>query len=372
MGTGPATQDETYFAERLIRHPNGGAIGLIGPTRDSSSWANDVLARGLFDAVWPDAIAEFGGNTTERRLGDILNHAKNYLLTQQGAHEGWEKYWQDEPYLYNVIGDPTLEMWTSQPALQLSSKYQICSQSLDPTLCVKYPVEGATITARQETLQGMAPIGRAKVKNGEAHLEYVVLPEQGLPIQLSVSMENEVSLLLTPRNAEPVDLQDDSSFTFDATRINFDDDGRLPNQHISNQYQYLGVLFVDDTATTPLIVDNYIRLGSTQSPPYSLFNNADTFDPGSAGVPLTMTFPKPVRRVGIYIGNGGVGDNTTTATLTAYDNQGDTIFSVVRSGFGNDVKTFIGLDAGAPSIYQMKLDYGNTLLSEEIDDLMFE
>jgi hypothetical protein len=79
-----------------------------------------------------------------------------------------------------------------------------------------------------------------------------------------------------------------------------------------------------------------------------------------------------VRRVGMVIGNGGGDVNPITANLTAYDNQGGAIFSVARTGFGNDVNTFIGLDAGAPSIYQVKLDYGNTPPGVEIDNLIFE
>ena len=149
-------------------------------------------------------------------------------------------------------------------------------------------------------------------------------------------------------------------------------EGRQLGEHISGQYEALGVLFVDDTQTTPLIVNDYNRQAITKSEPFSLFNDADTYSPGSAGVPLTMTFIHPVQRVGMYIGNGNIDGPATTAILTAYDNLGREIFSVVRNGFKKEVTTFIGLDAGAPAIWQVRLDYGNTLLGEEIDNLMFE
>ena len=98
-------------------------------------------------------------------------------------------------------------------------------------------------------------------------------------------------------------------------------------------------------------------------------NDADTIIPGSAGVPLTMTFVDPVQRVGMYIGNGTA---TTKALLTAYDETGNPIFTATRNNFFNDVNTFIGIDAGIAIIKELRLDYGNTSASEEIDDLLFE
>ena len=62
-----------------------------------------------------------------------------------------------------------------------------------------YDVEGATITAFQDAEDGMVPIGRAVVKDGEATLEYVVPPHEGLRIFFSVSKANAVSRLLISR-----------------------------------------------------------------------------------------------------------------------------------------------------------------------------
>ena len=181
---------ETYFGERLLRKAGGGVVGFIGATRDSPDTGDDVLTRGLFDTVWPDTVPNHGGTTSLRRLGDILNYAKMYVLSEVGAVQAAGKllYPLDlfaiSP-LFHVLGDPTLEMWTSKPAVSLSLDYTL--ETLQDSLLVIYSVDGAQVTALQKTDNGMVPIGRATVKNGEATLTYVVEPEETFPILLSVS-----------------------------------------------------------------------------------------------------------------------------------------------------------------------------------------
>lgn len=106
----------TYWAERILRQANGGAIGVIGATRLSPSWANTALSRGLFDAIFPEVVPGFGGQARHRRLGDILNHAKLYLATQLGATFIGGEAVRDMFFLYHVLGDPTLEFWTVSPS----------------------------------------------------------------------------------------------------------------------------------------------------------------------------------------------------------------------------------------------------------------
>lgn len=367
-----ASLDETYFAERLLREEGGGAVGVIAATRDSPDLGDDALTRGLFDAVWPGIDPKVGfGATSRHRLGDILNYAKLYTLSQCGIMQALEKpvYLLDVAAvfsLFHVVGDPTLEMWTSEPMV-LSAEYQI--ETLTDYLRVQYPIDNVWLTAFQERDDGRVPIGRAKVKNGEATLNYVVPPDPVYPIMLSASMENAVNLLLTPRpEIEPVDLPDEGSFSDAAIRITFDDEERFLEELINDQYEGQGVRFLNDLNAKPIIVNDYLRDGLTHSEPYSVANNAETVEPGSRNVPLTMNFAPPVTRVGMYIGN----EPLAGAVLRAYGAGGNLLFSVTRTGFGNDVEQFIGMDVGAPSIAKVELDYGDTLRSEEIDDLMFE
>jgi hypothetical protein len=178
-------------------------VGGIGDVRNSPTWPNSALLRGFIDATWPDLAPEFGGNTSKRRLGDILNHGKMYLGTQVGvaqpAGDIASQDYVDEIILYHVIGDPTLEMWTGNPhRLRLTTEFAFALA--EGGFLVSYAVEGAEITALQVLRDGSArPIARGTVKNGVAELPLVAAGLASIDpnsLLLSASLENAVSVLL--------------------------------------------------------------------------------------------------------------------------------------------------------------------------------
>lgn len=190
--------DGVYFSERLLRKSDGGAVGVLGDTRNSPTWANSALTRGFFDAVWPNTVADFGDNTSHRRLGDILNHGKLYLATQIGVAGTTEApsqgNFESEVYMWHVLGDPTLEMWTAVPLKILKPWY---TAKLELNLMrIEYQINNAIITAYQETRAGLAPIGRAQVRNGQAEIVFVQKPQPGAEIHLAASFKNAVSVKL--------------------------------------------------------------------------------------------------------------------------------------------------------------------------------
>ncbi|TFH39885.1 MAG: hypothetical protein E4G94_10460, partial [ANME-2 cluster archaeon] len=159
-------------------------------------------------------------------------------------------------------------------------------------------------------------------------------------------------------------LTSSSDFSASATIITFDD--LATGTHVSNQYS--GVTFLDDKARTPLIVDKNNRGGTaTKSEPNALFNDAD-YPSINANLPLVMTFDNPIRKVGMYIGNGKQAQ--LTGILTAYDSAGKSIGSA-NAFVPDPVTGFIGLGSDT-DIYKVTLDYGETNYGEEIDNLMFE
>lgn len=97
------------FAEQILTM-DGGAVAVIAATRNSPTYPNDDLLRGLTEFIWPDFHLTPSGTAQSKRLGDVLNAAKLYV----------NDYWsgstvQREFELYNCLGDPTMEVWTKNP-----------------------------------------------------------------------------------------------------------------------------------------------------------------------------------------------------------------------------------------------------------------
>jgi hypothetical protein len=202
-GTYNTTPGGTYFAEAALRKADGGAVGVIGDTRNSPTWANNALTRGFFDAVWPDTVPSHGGNTSHKRLGDTLNWGKIYLASQVGVNQTAGGISTDqmglEYHIWHVIGDPTLEMWTKNPyRFVLTDRVSIENVSrLSET--IKYATNGTVITKLQVTPDGETrAIGRATVDNGEAKMTYLEQPstDEGVKTIYTASRQDSVSVVL--------------------------------------------------------------------------------------------------------------------------------------------------------------------------------
>jgi hypothetical protein len=104
------------FAEAVLRM-KGAAPSLVAATRDSGTWRNDSLIKAMFDALYPGVLPTFPGTTASypvknHRLGDILNYGKSYLpVAHTGDNSGIRHHFE----IYHIIGDPTLELWASEP-----------------------------------------------------------------------------------------------------------------------------------------------------------------------------------------------------------------------------------------------------------------
>jgi hypothetical protein len=188
-----------YFAERLLINPNGGAVGVLGDTRNSPSWANSALLRGFIDAIWPSAIPDFGSGTSKRRLGDILNHGKMYLFTQAGV-DGTGVSWAntgDELRLWNCLGDPTLEIWTKYPYGK-SLPITVFPRYLNGAIQLDFPIAGAEITATQTDGNGrIIPVGRIVTQAGGNTIPIFKAPDLKTPIDYAITLEDASTVKLS-------------------------------------------------------------------------------------------------------------------------------------------------------------------------------
>jgi len=196
MGTTPSG---TYLCEWFLHNNLGGAVGVFCDSRNSPSWANSALLRGFFDAIWPTAIPSFGGGSSHRRLGDILNHGKAYLATQSGAFEITAGKVTDEIMMWHVLGDPTLELYTGNPHELLIAPLATARVLSTGVLEVALETEGATITAFRQGAAKLVPVARGVVEGGVASLLTIPgeEPAEGSELILSASLANAISRQIT-------------------------------------------------------------------------------------------------------------------------------------------------------------------------------
>jgi hypothetical protein len=202
--------NDVYFTEALLRHPDGGAVGILAGTRMTNTWYNEVIATGFLDAVWPYFAPNFGNFTSIRRVGDILNHGKMYMM-QEIAGTSLKNFFNSLNHLmlYHAMGDPSLPLRTSRP-IRMAPNYTILEVSPDD-IAIGYSIEGATITVLQASDAGYVPIGRGVVQDGATVLPYVLPPNVDGQLLVSASIENGISRLLTstlPADL-PMDLPDE-------------------------------------------------------------------------------------------------------------------------------------------------------------------
>jgi len=100
------------FCEIFLRKEDAGAVAVFGASRVSYSGYNDYLARGFYDAQWPDFDEEIGDDSHLYTLGEILNYGKFYMANTWGDIWGYEEYTFE---LFHVFGDPTMHIWTAEP-----------------------------------------------------------------------------------------------------------------------------------------------------------------------------------------------------------------------------------------------------------------
>jgi hypothetical protein len=159
------------FAERLLQHSGGGAVAAFGWTRMSNTAFYRSLMDGALDALWPDTIASYGGDTSRRRLGDLFNHSRGYMASvKAGSDPASNEYLNTVNHvrLYHLFGDPTMTVRLgARLRLPQFAEYDRFPDHIN----VRYPIDDVIITAQQQTAQGMVVLGRGAVRGGVANLQ---------------------------------------------------------------------------------------------------------------------------------------------------------------------------------------------------------
>ena len=110
------------FAEHWLRHDTGGSCGVIASTRNSLSGYNDRMIWGMMDGIWPNFTTwcndPFGDADPIYKMSDVINYGKAYMFTKYAAGSFREETME----LFHWFGDPTAEMWTSEPFELISAE----------------------------------------------------------------------------------------------------------------------------------------------------------------------------------------------------------------------------------------------------------
>ena len=100
------TGDFSYsecFGETWLRTSNKGGLAFWGSSSNTLWDEDDVLERKTFSAWWDDGLEWIGG-MTDMGL---------YYLYQHYGGEGYSKYYFES---YNVLGDPSVNIWSRNPS----------------------------------------------------------------------------------------------------------------------------------------------------------------------------------------------------------------------------------------------------------------
>jgi hypothetical protein len=190
--------EATCFAEIVLKPATAGAIGVFGWTRMSNTAYYRSLLEGILYALWPGSFPQFGNDSVNHRLGDVLNYSKIYMAQQKaGTNPQTDDYKNavNHVRLYHLMGDPMLEPWTLHP-FQLTKEIEVTLLPDFNLIEIHYSEEEAIITVQQQMVDGsIQPISRGVIKNGVAQLN-IVLPLGTGPLLLSASKSNALTAIL--------------------------------------------------------------------------------------------------------------------------------------------------------------------------------
>jgi hypothetical protein len=192
------------FVELQVMRVDGGAIAGFGDTRVSPSFPNNHMALGFFDAMFPSTVSGYGGPET-RRLGDVLVRGKQYMATQEGFewHGAGDTY--VEHYLYHLLGDPTMQMWSDAPVRFDPSRFKGVVRDFreikpipdpgDPPFFIRFefPGEPLAVGSLITVFRGAEAVGRGIV-GGDGAANIVPDTPIGSQDNLTLSLQQDGAL----------------------------------------------------------------------------------------------------------------------------------------------------------------------------------
>jgi hypothetical protein len=171
--------------------------------------------------MFPSTVDGYGGAET-RRLGDVLVRGKQYMATQEGFewHGAGDTY--VEHYLYHLLGDPTMQMWSDPPVRFDPNRFRGVIRQIrdikpipepgDPPFFIRFefPGEPLAVGSLITVFRGVEAVGRGIV-GGDGVANIVPDTPIGSQDDLTLSLQQDGAL---PAQ-EAVEKRQQTTLTFD-------------------------------------------------------------------------------------------------------------------------------------------------------------
>jgi hypothetical protein len=194
--TGRFDYSAPCFSEAFLRHPAGGAVGVVCATHISYSGQNDGLAAGIIDGIWPDPglVPLFPHNTNPTvaphdplyHMGLALNQGKMRMSETWNGASAPFNYEQYTYELFHFLGDPSMQIWTAEPATITASAAS--SMMVGQT---NYTISGASCAEGVATMLFDGEIiGRCQLTNGGGVMTLDPAPQTTGTALLTITSHN--------------------------------------------------------------------------------------------------------------------------------------------------------------------------------------
>lgn len=249
--TGRFDTGDGCFAEKMLRHPNGGALSITAASQVSYSFVNDVLVWGMMDNMMPDFMPEYGAGTIAERdfLPAFGLAAGKYFL----SNSNWASaYYKQLTYrLFHHHGDAFNTVYYEQPKTNhiLHDKYLLSNTN------------SITVEAEHGSLVGLS-------KGGEL-LCAAIVPESG-SVELQFPNQNagnQLKIVISKQNylryESHINIVEPQAQFLSLNKLKFNDANG--NDSIENGETVNISLWLKNIGTAAYSSPIHIRLSSTSN-----------------------------------------------------------------------------------------------------------
>lgn len=243
------------FGETWLKAADKGGVSFWGSSRVSYGGYNDELDMGVYKAIFNDAIYDFGGFTNKAKIymTDVYGMSSMAIL---------------ELHLFNVIGDSTLEFWTTVPQpLNVTHAMSVPSQQSSFIVTVKngsIPLQDACVVLQKDSQMYLVGYTNA---SGQVQFD-LEFPSLGT-INITVSKHDYIPYLGN------ISVYNDMSLSEGWNFISFPFNQTIDKQNISIRYNQSSYDWQD--AVNSDIISNYVFGWNRSLQSYTF---SDTIIPG--------------------------------------------------------------------------------------------